>query len=534
MNPEFLKYLGMLQGPPKIGPYKENVPKPRPIPDPVDAMGKPLNQWGMSSQEMDEFLKNSAIDATNPIGFVAGSVKKLPSAMSHLAKYFKASGNSEYDNFMTRKAEIRDYLHSKPKHPLDGNTQPRQIYHGTKALFEEPDPNIGKFTGAGDQWQGHGLYLAGARPVAEYYKGLTGKDIDLNRFMGRNFNVDEFDKTLDRVIGRLNSKVIPTYKNNFASFLPEDEKMVDALNSMGRRIHNDPFSSVSSSFESLTATKDWVKNAFKDLEKQKKRLGKVHERVSNFRSELIKQGIDEELLDKSSKEIDKYINNTMNYADPRVVLLQLYKDSKTSFLEERDLLKYIKGDIDEYTKILSLHQSPFSHKNKTGKLHEKVSNLYSGKFFANPDELFNLDLPFDAQPSSERIKGALSQFSQNPRISPMLPARNTYENFANMMKQKSGEDYFRNSSLMRYGDVGFSDVTPEHLAYALKDKGIVGNSYLNRNAREAGVPPRSALDTQTNFVANDPSRVDFRDIAALMAMIGGSSAINAKKKKEKK
>lgn len=476
MDPEVLRFLGTIFGAPqqpKIGPYKENAPKPQPIPEMTWQQKHPdatrLEAFirnraqdlasPMSPQQMQKAMVDAGMNSGGPM-LAVGSIRKvgdatLPPVMSHLAKYFKAIQKGPFDEYMAEKVALRDLLRSKPEHSLKGIKQELPIHHSSRALFEHPDPAVFG-TGAGDQWQGWGTYLAGHPEVAKFYRRLTQEELRSIHSLWRNKPVsDELWKLLASpslqkhpALAELASRI----ERDLNSFLPETERLPT------NRRH-------------VEYAADKIRMSLKDARKN----ARLYYR----------------------RDRDTYEN---------------LKRASEARIGQADL-----GGIAE--------------------------NTYHGNLYANPDELWNMQQKVGDQPASEKLLAGLNQLTTNGSYG--FGKANTMplgDALASQMESLGhpAQSYSFTANALRDG---VYDNTPKQIAEALRSKGVVGNRYLNRgmvnklDPEILGNLPQSILDDSNNwnYVVTDPSRIDFRDLTALLAAAGlGGAGMQANKQQKKK
>lgn len=382
--------------------------------------------------------------------------------------------SSDYAN---QKEVIREQLlesFRRSRHPLEGQTPSRRIYHSSRGIFEAPtlDP-ARQGAGVGDFWQGTGAaYVAESPQVRDYYRNLLYRNNQQDYKLPSGKVIRDPNLKLDEIIKRLENKISDANKKLYADYSDENIKEAAALNkqlsaAINRRV----------AWSDLMAVDPWISESAAD----------------NFaiaKNDYIKNY---EALNSTPKEAKE--------------LRKIYKDR----------LKDAETELDEAQKQISAIVKQRSK--------EPRVTSYSGYFYANPDELFNLNLPITIQPSAERIIAGLNELpvgSGNRGF--VLPEERVGDALIRNQIQHMAEPNLSstNSNAMIVSGQhpggwssyrsDFTAATPWQVMEALKDKGIVGNQYLDRNSFEAIFSPQGAVNPTYNYVVTDPSRLRFTDL----------------------
>lgn len=430
---------------------------------------------------------------------LAGSIKAVPrGSLKFVPKFMREENVVDFAKAKEELGEfLRDRLIKGGRHPLEGQKQRIDFRHSTNRLFKDPvvEPSVAS-GGAGDQWQGQGFYITEEPKVADFYRSITGREIPPQFQFASGGGAINLNR-LDNFISDLNDKAF--------------SKHFSWLNELRRKL------------------KEGTNPKFDEAPLGMKTIP--------------------EYITKRMKEIDALGDHPPKGESPFE-----YRNKRAALVRE------LRANLDYYNTMARDWQN---NQRYGGMLKEvpsqRAAATYSGNFYANPDELFDLQLPLDQQPSSQRLLGALNEFNYGILRQPL-------GDYLAAAQQGTGNPqavYDINESLVRHGkDVNPSvtqgpelppfkwmklptnvqnallDVEPNQrvsqtldpwkVMEALRDKGIVGNKYLTRYAAEGLVPPSH------NYVVTDPSRVRLNDVWAAFLAAGLPSLLSQQKKDDPK
>jgi len=390
---------------------------------------------------------------------VGGSV-----ARNALPKWLQSSAEYANEKEALKHQLLMDLIRNR--HPLEGTTPMRRIYHSSRGVFKAPalDPTR-QGAGVGDFWQGTGAaYVAESPQVRDFYRNMLARD------------QTDYKLPSGKVVKNPNQKLDEIIK-----------KMESNLTDAERRLYD-----------------DYSDENIKEVADLKDQLaGAINRRIAwaNPVASYIPSISSSELAEAKA-----------NYADLYDSLRKFPKDRETKLELKRagERLAQIQKDLTR--NISQRPKDPFV-------------TSYSGFFYANPDELFNLNLPITIQPSAERIIAGLNELPVGNRDKGLvLPeegvgdalVRQQRNNMAepNVSSTNSNEMIVSGQRLGGWASYrpDFTTATPWQVMEALKDKGIVGNQYLDRKSFENILGPQDIKNPTYNYVVTDPSRLRFTDL----------------------
>lgn len=387
--------------------------------------------------------------------------------------------------------------------PFEGIAQRRDVFHSSPGLFPQAELNPSRQgQGIGDYWQGTGAaYVSELPQVRDYYRRMI-----TNNTMEKDFG---FELPSGRIIadpklalqrkktGLKNQLEALLFEESRGRGTPETEetkaRLMRAMDAIDQRfLYSDILNAPS--IYPWRATPADLKDAQRSI----------------------------------TRNINKLENPTYNAK------------------ERKEIRAELKRQLEDYARLKNLFDP-----NAIRRTEFPYVASYSGTFHANPDELFNLNIPIDQQPSGSRIIAALNE----------LPTATSDRNFVlpgeglgdAIVRQQ--RDFIPTPSLSSTSvnemlvsgqrDAGwsgyrpeFTSATPWEIMEALKDKGIVGNQYLTRRDFEnllAGVSPKNL---SYNYVVTNPERLRFASVFGAADPFGSLSTAmqtlrNEKEKKKK-
>jgi len=426
-------------------------------------LDKAINK-GISSLSDDEFT-NLALDFGGMVGSIESQGFKIPSWLESSAGY------------AGRKAELKEKLINafrNLRHPLEGEITPKRIYHSSRGIFEAPtlDPSR-QGAGVGDYWQGTGAaYVTELPAVRDYYRNVLAK----------SSRGDDIKLSSGKVIGNPISRI---------------EELVNDLRREALDLHRDY--SANNNLESLGKYRK-LRSRITDLERRYDAwLGARTDEDEASLSELITR-LKEEYLDTYRKLQNPNLDKS----------------------DRRDLTVYLRATNDEINKYQKRLARPSSVKPD-----EPRVTSYSGFFYANPEELFNLNIPVAQQPAAARVTAALNELPVGSNESGvLLPGervgdalirqQETFLPTPNITATNANEMIVSGQRGTGWSGArpSFTSATPWQVMEALKDKGIVGNQYLTRNDFESILSGNPLTNPSYNYVVTDPNRLRFTDLFA--------------------
>jgi hypothetical protein len=415
---------------------------------------------------------------------VGGSV-----ARNALPKWLQNSSGYTDEKLALREQLLNSFRTTS--HPLERSTPTRKIFHSSRGIFEAPtlDP-ARQGAGIGDFWQGTGAaYVAESPSVRDYYREHLSKNSQ-ELILPSGKRIKDPSAKLDEVITNLNVKLDNARENLYNNYTVENMKAVESLRQQ-----------VQSGINRRIAWAD---------------------PVSLWQPRIKEKSILEEKQD---------------YADLLAALRKSPKSKEIKLLLKESLQRLAQDQKVMSSNIRTKSENPFA-------------TSYSGYFYANPDELFNLNIPIAQQPSAERIIAGLNQLpvgsgdlgmvsagervgdaivrqQRNNLIEPNLSSTNSNEMIVSGQRDGGWSDYRPE----------FTSATPWQTMEALKDKGIVGNQYLDRRSLESIISDQNLANPTYNYVVTDPSRLRFTDLFGAADPFGSLSSTmqaiqNAKQEKK--
>ena len=402
---------------------------------------------------------------------IGGSV-----ARNALPKWLQNSAD-----YADEKLALRDQLldsFRKTRHPLEGSTPTRKIFHSSRGVFESPTLDAARQgAGIGDFWQGTGAaYVAESPSVRDYYRELLSKNSQ-ELILPSGKRIKDPSAKLDEVITNLKVKLDNARDNLYNNYTVENMEAVESLRQQ-----------VQSGINRRIAWAD---------------------PVSLWTPRIKEKSILEEKQD---------------YADLLAALSKSPKSKEIKLLLKESLQRLAEAQKAMGSNIRTQSENPFA-------------TSYSGYFYANPDELFNLNIPIAQQPSAERIIAGLNQLpvgSGDPRMvyagervgDAMVRQQRNNLIEPNLSSTSSNEMIVSGQREGGWGDYrpGFTSATPWQTMEALKDKGIVGNQYLDRRSLESIISDQNLANPTYNYVVTDPSRLRFTDLFGAADPFGSLSS----------
>jgi hypothetical protein len=387
--------------------------------------------------------------------------------------------------------------------PFEGIAQRRDIFHSSAGLFPQAELNLSRQgQGIGDYWQGTGAaYVSELPQVRDFYR--------------------------KRIVEN-------TMEKDFGFELPSGRIIADPKRALQRK---------------KSALKDELEEIL-FLESRGRGTPKTEETKARLMRAM--DAIDQRFLYSdilNARPIYPWIAGPNDLKDiQNSVIKNMNKLENPTYdaKQKKEIRKELKRELEDYARLKNLfdpnaiRRAEFPH----------VAS-YSGTFHANPDELFNLNIPVDQQPSGPRIIAALNELpagisERNYVLSgeglgdaivrhqrdyiptPNVGATNVNEMIVSGQRDAGWSDY----------RPAFTSATPWETMEALRDKGIVGNQYLTRRDFEnllAGRPPRNL---SYNYVVTDPERLRFASVFGAADPFGSLSttmqAMRNEKEKKKK
>jgi len=429
---------------------------------------------GISSLSQEEQM-NLAMDFGSAVGSIENVGSKVPSWLISSTDY------------AGRKEALREQLldaFRRIKHPMEGQAQARRIQHSSREVFPEATLDEARQgQGVGDFWQGTGAaYISEARGVNDYYR-----------------------------------KVLSQKRSAQDIKLPSGKTVADPW-----KVFND--------------LADKYRSRIYELDKaivQAKVLGNT---------ELIQKYSDE--LSKESGNLFTVLSTRKRFTDPNVILpddptalrlkeLDAAKDRYSEYVEklkgmtENDPDKKALTQASRATlKTINEIQSELQRPMFTPSVEPRVTT-YKGFFYANPDELFNLNIPLKDQAAGERITAALNQLPAGPRVLDYIGYPGVGDYLQAQQSQLRDTPSLASSTINEMIVSGqnpnnawagyrpeITDASPWQVMEALKGKGIVGNQYLDKGSMNAFMRQETPTNPTNNYVVTDPSRLRFTDLFA--------------------
>jgi len=387
--------------------------------------------------------------------------------------------------------------------PFEGIAQRRDVFHSSPGLFPQAELNLSRQgQGIGDYWQGTGAaYVSELPQVRDYYRRMI-----TNNTMEKDFG---FELPSGRIIadpkltlqrkktGLRNQLEALLFEESRGRGTPETEKtkarLMRAMDAIDQRF-------LYSDILNAPPTYPWLARPA-DLK---------------------------DIQNSVTKKMNKLENPTYNAK------------------ERKEIRAELKRELENYARLKNLfdpnaiRRTEFPH----------VAS-YSGTFHANPDELFNLNIPLDQQPSGPRIIAALNELPTGISYRDLvLPGEGLGDAIVRQQRDFIPTPSLSSTSVNEMlvsgqRDAGwsayrpeFTSATPWETMEALKDKGIVGNQYLTRRDFEnllAGGPPKNP---SYNYVVTNPERLRFASVFGAADPFGSLSTAmqtlrNEKEKKKK-
>lgn len=433
-----------------------------------------------------KFLKNPTAEGS--VDIAGDLAMPMAGSLKFVPKFMR---EENVINFAKAKEELgellRDRLVRGGRHPLEGQKQRIDFRHSTNRLFKDPviEPSVAG-GGAGDQWQGQGFYITEEPKVSEFYRGITAREIP------PQFQLEDGS-------GAINLRKL----DNFISDMDNDSfsKHFHWLDGLRRKLREGTNPKFSDAPLGMQTMPDYITKKLAEIE-------------------------------------------ALGAHPPKGQSPFEYRNKRAALVRE------LRSNIDHYNRMSRDWQNNQQYGGMIkGVPRQTAEATYSGNFYANPDELFDLQLPLDQQPASQRVMGALNQFSYGAAGEPL-------GDYLAAAQRGVGDPrlaYDINESLVRHGKDVNSGVTqgpilpptfgpstilsmtseqamaepgqfisqrlnPWKVMEALRDKGIVGNKYLTRFAAEGLAPPSH------NYVVTDPARVRLNDVWSILGMLGGGAA----------
>ncbi len=418
---------------------------------------------GFNSLSDDEKL-SLALD----MGGIVGSIENLGTKV--IPSWLETS------NFFKDKAALKEQIQELTRsfrHTMEGKAKERKVFHASKKLFPEATlDETRQGAGVGDFWQGTGAaYVAEAPGVNKYYRNVLGKQ-----------NAEE-------VIVLPSGKIVINPAEQLRSI--HDAWLESEL--------NNPSATFGPRFDAaMNAAKYW------------RRLTNTPE-YSNISSVRDPAGI----LEDYRKQYVKFSRR-----------LKTFDEANTGKLNEpqRDRRAEIKENMAFYLKKYN-DASAASKRPILTSIPRSVS--YEGSFFANPDELFNLNIPLRAQPAGEKITAALNELPVGPRVQEYADGMRVGDYLQAQQSQLRDTPSLASSTINEMIVSGqnpnnawagyrpeITDASPWQVMEALKGKGIVGNQYLDKGSMNAFMRQETPTNPTNNYVVTDPSRLRFTDLFA--------------------
>lgn len=377
----------------------------------------------------------------------------------------------------------REFIRSG-RSPFEGIAQRRDIFHSSPGLFPQAELNVGRQgQGVGDYWQGTGAaYVTELPQVRDYYR----RTIAGNR-MEKDFG---FELPSGRIIAdpkRILQRKKAGLKNQLEALLFEESR--------GR---------------GTPETEETKARLMRAMDAIDQRF--LYSDILNAPSIYPWRAAPQDL-----KDVQRSITRNMNKLE----------NPTYNAKERKEIRAELKRELENYARLKNLfdpnaiRRAEFPH----------VAS-YSGTFHANPDELFNLNIPIGQQPSGSRIIAALNE----------LPAATSDRNFV-LPGERLGDAILRqqrdfiptpslsatnvNEMLVSGQREGgswsayrpeFTSATPWQTMEALRDKGIVGNQYLTKKDFEnlldwsSGFRASPPQKLSYNYVVTDPERLRFASV----------------------
>lgn len=402
------------------------------------------------------------------------------------------------------KSQIKDFFRNSPAHPLEGSGIGEiPVQHGSPRLWQEPDALANLSKGAGDQWQGVGEagYWAGNKPneispVAEHYK-TSGASL----------------KPADIALGKSSA----------------DKNLLDGF--LYRLIHNSGLGNITGRAAKLK-DKVYLSQFDKTLDNADQRAAMVvAQRRKGHYSTDIDYGLAE--LEPKLKEAGISLKDLFSLRDNRNVFgpyvtadhPDLWDKVRKAGIKLPEL-EYLFGQMSSKKMTrndMNFHANFIRSKPGFKAVRETLPSIYQGKFFANPDELYQMDKSIDSQPAKEKIEAALRTLGGKPW-------------------NRSTTAYGDNEELLRYG--GFNTYNPQYLknenpltvAQIMKAAGVKGNTYLNEGSRQSDPFSLDVVKNPEayNYVINDNKRLKLTDLLAAMFGTGLGAKVISKQDPAKK
>lgn len=384
--------------------------------------------------------------------------------------------------YESEKAALNEQLNRQfirgGRSPFEGIAQRRDVFHSSAGLFPQAELNLSRQgQGIGDYWQGTGAaYVSELPQVRDYYRRAIAA------------NTMEKDFGLELPSGRMIADPKPILQRKKSDLKNQLEELL-FLESRGRGTPE-----TEAAKARLMRQMDTIDQMY------------LYSDVINAPPTYPWRARPDDL-----KDIQRSIIRNRNKLENPAY------DAK----QRKEIRRELKRELEDYAHLQRLfnpnviRRAEFPH----------VAS-YSGTFHANPDELFNLNIPVDQQPSGSRIIAALNELptatsdrnfvipgeglgdaivrQQRDFIpNPSLSATNVNEMLVSGQREAGSWSAYRPE---------FTSATPWQTMEALKDKGIVGNQYLTRRDFEnllAGSPPKNL---SYNYVVTDPERLRFASV----------------------
>lgn len=438
----------------------------------------PLSDYGVAPQntaQRDLALDVMSAGAGSGMKVGAELLSSAPavgkaSLLSNLPKWLQPSIEYNTEKELLREKLVDEFR--RLRHPMEGQAPARRIYHSSRGIFEAPTLDLARQgAGVGDFWQGTGAaYVAESPQVRDYYRNLLAKS-QLDYQLPSGKIIADPSTSLDKIITKLENRLDAAKRRLYDNYSDENIKEVATL--------------------------------------QQQYNGAINRRVEWAQS----NAVDSWLPEIASRDL----------ADSRKTIEELLQR-----IAQNPDDKFARTEFKSALKQFNFRQKELNSKLMARAVDPRVTS-YSGFFYANPDELFNLNLPIAQQPAAERIIAGLNELpvgtsAEVGEFGVVLPGERVGDA---MVRQQASHLAVPNLSstagneMIISGQRGnswsarrpeFTSATPWQTMEALKSKGIVGNQYLDRRSLEAAVSPEGIANPTSNYVVTDPSRLRFTDL----------------------
>ena len=546
--------------------------------------GIPLSDFGVDPRaaELARAQRDLALDALS-----AGGAQGMRVGADLLSSA-PAVGQSTLRNaaipwfarsFQDEKDALGEFLRQqfvRVRHPLEGIAQRRDVYHSSQNLFPEAVLDEARQgTGTGDYWQGTGAaYVAEAPSVRDFYRGIaqrasgrTGLSVELPS--GQKVSLDALlrkEKELRAAGDVQKADMIANLRGNFNRMLPEEmlrAHEIDFPNASPQEALAQYKDKLAKDRIELKRSQEYLDEYRPQLARQKSLRGRLAQLESDIwdAADKIGRGGMADIRDLTEtrkipehftprqKELGEELLKVISELQPLSRKLKEKIGTSTTISHLESSVRYWKDEIAD-TQNRYQQTLDFMNPKRTKRIKDPSVPVasYSGFFYANPDELYNLNLPLREQPSGQRIIGALNElpvgqrvldYDPNMRVGDYLQAQQrNHLDSPNLASSSVNEMILSgqnpNNAWGSYRPE-ITSASPWEVMQALRGQGIVGNQYLDRYSLERLFRGETGFNPTNNYVVTEPSRLRFASVFGSAPLLPLSSVMSQMQKdKEKK